>query len=157
MKCVYRFISSILICQLAGIIGSLFTISSVNSWYFELSKPILNPPAWVFGPVWITLYFLMGISLFIIWNKEISSPEKKNALLLFFVQLFLNASWSLVFFGLHQLLLSVIVIIILWLLIFITIILFAKLSRSAALLLFPYLIWVSFAAYLNISIYLLNK
>lgn len=157
MKSIYRFISSILLCQLAGIIGSIFTLSSVNSWYFDLNKPLLNPPGWVFGPVWITLYFLMGISLFLIWNNENNSSFKKNALILFLIHLIFNASWSIVFFGLHQILLSVIVIIILWLLIFLIIIHFAKISRTASLLLFPYLIWVSFAIYLNVSIYLINK
>lgn len=156
MKSVYRFISSILICQFAGIIASIFTISSVNQWYFDLNKPLLNPPAWVFGPVWITLYFLMGISLFIVWNKDIVLSVKKNALFIFLIQLVLNALWSIVFFGLHQIFLSVIVIIALWIFIFITIIFFCKISRTASLLLFPYLIWVSFASYLNISICLLN-
>lgn len=157
MKKLVKLVVSIVVCQLAGIIGSIFTLSSVNSWYFELNKPLLNPPGWVFGPVWITLYFLMGISLFIIWNKEIIPSVKKNAVIIFLVQLVLNALWSVVFFGMHQILLSVIVIIALWLLIFITIILFGKISKTASLLLFPYLIWVSFASYLNVSIYLLNK
>ncbi len=151
-----KFVVSIIICQLAGVIGSVFTVNNIASWYLDLNKPLLNPPNWVFGPVWITLYFLMGISLFLVWKKGLTSRFNRNAFILFIIQLVFNASWSIVFFGMHQLLLSVFVIIILWLLIFINIVQFGKISRSAAYLLMPYILWVSFASYLNISIYILN-
>ncbi len=157
MKKLIKFVISILICQLAGVIGSLFTVPNINSWYINLSKPLLSPPNWVFGPVWITLYLLMGISLFIIWNKGLNDTFRKNAFYLFIIQLVFNSLWSIVFFGMHQLLLSVVVIIMLWLLIFINIVHFGKISKTAGLLLIPYLLWVSFATYLNISIYLLNR
>ncbi|HWA07716.1 MAG TPA: TspO/MBR family protein [Ignavibacteria bacterium] len=151
-----KFVVSIIICQLAGVIGSVFTVNNIASWYLDLNKPLLNPPNWVFGPVWITLYFLMGISLFLVWKKGLNSRFNRNAFILFIIQLVFNASWSIVFFGMHQLLLSVFVIIILWLLIFINIVQFGKISRSAAYLLMPYILWVSFASYLNIAIYILN-
>jgi tryptophan-rich sensory protein len=157
MKKLIKLVSSILICQLAGIIGSLFTVPNINSWFIDLNKPLLNPPNWVFGPVWITLYVLMGISLFIVWSKGLTDTFRKNAFSLFIIQLVFNSLWSIVFFGMHQLLLSVIVIIMLWLLIFVNIVHFGKISKAAAYLLIPYILWVSFASYLNISIYLLNR
>lgn len=156
MKKLIKLVSSILICQLAGIIGSFFTVSNISGWYIDLNKPLLNPPNWVFGPVWITLYFLMGIALFLVWNKGLDKPFNRNAFILFIIQLVFNSLWSIVFFGLHQLLISVFVIIILWLLIFINIVQFGKISEAAAYLLLPYILWVSFASYLNIAIYILN-
>lgn len=151
-----KFVVSIVICQLAGVIGSVFTVNNIASWYLDLNKPLLNPPNWVFGPVWITLYFLMGIALFLVWNKGLHTRFNKNAFLLFLVQLVFNSLWSIVFFGLHQLLFSVFVIVLLWLLIFINIVQFGKISKTAAYLLIPYILWVSFASYLNIAIYILN-
>lgn len=157
MKKLIKFVLSILFCQLAGIIGSIFTVPNINTWFIDLNKPLLNPPNWVFGPVWITLYILMGISLFIVWNKGLTDTFRKNAFSLFIIQLVFNSLWSIVFFGMHQLLLSVAVIIMLWLLIFVNIVHFGKISKAAAYLLIPYILWVSFASYLNISIYLLNR
>lgn len=157
MKKLVKLVVSIVVCQLAGVIGSIFTVSNITSWYIDLSKPILNPPGWVFGPVWITLYFLMGIALFLVWNKGLDSPFNRNAFILFIVQLVFNAMWSIVFFGMHQLLISVFVIVILWLLIFVNIVQFGKISKPAAYLLLPYILWVSFASYLNIAIYILNS
>jgi len=157
MKKIIKLVVSIVVCQLAGVIGSIFTVSNITSWYIDLSKPILNPPGWVFGPVWITLYFLMGIALFLVWNKGLEIQFNRNAFILFIVQLVFNAIWSIVFFGMHQLLISVFVIIILWLLIFVNIVQFGKISKPAAYLLLPYIVWVSFASYLNIAIYILNS
>jgi benzodiazapine receptor len=157
MKKIIKLVVSIVVCQLAGVIGSIFTVSNITSWYIDLNKPILNPPSWVFGPVWITLYFLMGIALFFVWNKGLDSPFNRNAFILFIVQLVFNAMWSIVFFGMHQLLISVFVIVILWLLIFVNIVQFGKISKPAAYLLLPYILWVSFASYLNIAIYILNS
>ena len=156
MKILLKLIFSIIICQLAGVIGSFFTVSNITSWYIDLNKPLLNPPNWVFGPVWITLYFLMGIALFLVWNKGLQSRFNRNAIILFMVQLLLNSLWSIVFFGLHQLLFSIFVIVLLWLLIFINIVQFGRISKTAAYLLVPYILWVSFASYLNIAIYILN-
>ena len=134
MKKILKLVVSILVCQLAGVIGSIFTVSNITGWYIDLNKPILNPPSWVFGPVWITLYFLMGIALFLVWNKGLNLSFNRNAFILFIVQLVFNAMWSIVFFGMHQLLISVFVIVILWLLIFVNIVQFGKISKPAAYL-----------------------
>ncbi|MEO8514819.1 MAG: TspO/MBR family protein [Ignavibacteria bacterium] len=152
-----KLITSIIICQLAGFIGTIFTVDSISNWYNYLSKPSLNPPNWIFGPVWITLYTLMGISLYLVWIKGLGVQRNKNAFMLFLVQLVFNSLWSIVFFGLHQILPAVIVIVVLWLLIFACIFSFKPISQPAAYLLIPYLFWVSFASYLNISIYILNR
>ncbi|HEY4521900.1 MAG TPA: TspO/MBR family protein [Candidatus Paceibacterota bacterium] len=144
----------------AGAIGSFFTAPAVQSnWYLELIKPAFNPPSWVFGPVWTTLYILMGISLFLIWKinpSEARPGERRRAVILFFIQLVLNVFWSIIFFGLHSLGGAFIEIVFLWLAILATIIAFAKISKSAAWLLAPYILWVSFAVYLNFAIWLLN-
>jgi translocator protein len=154
MKDFFKLVVAIVLCQLAGIIGSVFTISSISSWYAELSKPFFSPPNWVFFPVWISLYLLMGISLYLVWKK--GWKENKKALSFFGIQLFLNALWSPIFFGLKNPLLAFIEIIFLWLAILLTIIHFYKVSKPAAYLLIPYILWVSFAALLNFFIFLLN-
>jgi translocator protein len=150
----FKFIPSIVICQLAGIIGSFFTVSSVSTWYVTLNKPFFNPPHWLFGPVWITLYLLMGISLYLIWNND--GKDSKSALIVFSIQLGLNTLWSLLFFGLKNPLLAFIEIILLWLFIVLTILFFYQKSKTASFLLIPYLLWVSFASVLNFSIFYLN-
>jgi translocator protein len=146
---------AIIVCLSAGFIGSFFTITSIGSWYSTLNKPIFNPPNWLFGPVWTFLYFLMGISLYLIWQNK--NKTKKTALTYFFIQLALNTLWSILFFGLQTPLLAFVEIIILWAAIFLTIRYSYKISKTAAYLLIPYLLWVSFAAILNLSIYLLNR
>lgn len=151
MKDFLRLIGFILLCQAAGIIGSIFTFNSVNTWYLTLEKPFFNPPSVVFGPVWTTLYFLMGISLFLVWGK------KKTDLRWFWLQLSLNTVWSIIFFGLKNPLFAFIIIIFLWISIFQTIKSFRKVSKKASYMLYPYIAWVSFAAILNLSIVLLNK
>lgn len=164
-----KLIISIVISEFAGIIGSVFTSTSVAGWYSGIIKPALNPPAWVFGPVWTTLYALMGISLFLIWSSydEASEDKKKRikiALILFGVQLALNTLWSIIFFGstsltingLNNIGIAFIEIILLWFAILATIVAFYKISKPAAWLLVPYILWVSFAVYLNLAIWLLN-
>lgn len=153
-----RLVLSIAVCSLAGIIGSFFTASSVSAWYPALSKPFFNPPSWVFGPVWTILYIIMGVSLYLVWNqKEKAKQDGKTAALSFFgIQLCLNSLWSVIFFGLKSPLFAFAEIILLWASIAFTIILFRKISKPAAWLLVPYILWVSFAAVLNFSIYLLN-
>jgi tryptophan-rich sensory protein len=146
--------ASILLCQLAGIIGSVFTASSVRSWYSTLEKPFFTPPNWLFGPAWITLYLLMGISLYIVW--EHARGSKTAALSAFAVQLVLNALWSILFFGLRMPLIAFIELAILWLAILSTLILFYRKSATAAYLLIPYLVWVTYAGALNLMIHLLN-
>lgn len=156
MKNVLKFAACILVCQLAGVIGSIFTVNSIPTWYAGLNKPVLNPPNWIFGPVWLTLYVLMGISLFLILKNGLDMKANRNAFYLFAAQLFFNAIWSIIFFGLHQLFVSVMVIFVLWLLILSCILSFRKISAASSYLMFPYLLWVSFAAYLNVSFLLLN-
>lgn len=151
-----KLIIAIVISELAGIIGSVFTTSSVSGWYAGIIKPTFNPPAWVFGPVWTMLFVLMGIASFVIWKKGLERRDVKIALCIFIGQLVLNTLWSIIFFGLHSPGGAFIEIIFLWLTILLTIFVFAKISRVAAWLLIPYVLWVSFAMYLNYSIWMLN-
>lgn len=151
MKKILQLCGFIFLCELAGIVGSIFTFSSVATWYPTLIKPFFNPPAYVFGPVWTTLYAMMGISLFLVWKN------KKVKLKWFWIQLALNSLWSIVFFGLTNPVLAVIVILFLWFSIYKTIVLFMKINKLSAYLLYPYLAWVSFATLLNISIAILNR
>ncbi|CAN5307121.1 tryptophan-rich sensory protein [soil metagenome] len=154
----FKLIISIGLCFLAGGLGTLFTISAIPNWYQYLNKPFFSPPNWLFGPVWSILYLLMGISLFIIWNKNTKSILiKKHALVLFGTQLFLNAIWTPIFFGLKNLPVALFVIIFMWYFIYQTIKAFAKLDKTASYLLYPYLAWVSFATLLNLSVALLNR
>jgi tryptophan-rich sensory protein len=153
---ILKLVASIVLCQLAGLIGSIFTTPAIPTWYDSLRKPFFNPPNWIFGPVWVSLYVLMGISLFVIWQRKENNPQAKKGLVLFFAQLILNAFWSVAFFGLKSPFLGLINIILLWLAIFSTIQYFSKISKIAALLLLPYLLWVSFAGVLNFSLWILN-
>ena len=180
----FKLIVAVSISGLAGIIGSVFTMSAIQSdWYAALAKPAFNPPAWVFGPVWAVLYFLMGVSAWLVWkgmdyrlrgndnrgsvdgrkNDEVGKRESeeyrksKIALIIFDIQLVLNVFWSVIFFGLRNPGGAFVEIIFLWLAIIATIILFAKISRPAAWLLIPYIMWVSFAGYLNFSIWQFSR
>lgn len=154
MKRLPKLILAIAICQLAGIIGFVFTQDSTGTWYQTINKPTFTPPAEIFGPVWITLYTMMGISLFLVWNKK--SRHKKKAITLFSIQLALNALWSILFFGLHAPWLAFANIILLWAFILAAMIQFYKISKPAAYLNLPYILWVSFAVVLNLAIALLN-
>jgi len=156
MKNAYKLIISIVICELAGIIGSVFTTPSIAGWYATLARPDLAPPNWVFGPVWTTLYALMGIAAFLVWRKGLGRRDVKIALGIFVGQLILNTLWSIIFFGLHSLDGALIEIIFLWLAILAAIVSFTKISKPATWLLAPYILWVSFACYLNLMFWLLN-
>jgi translocator protein len=134
----------------------MFTIEAIPAWYSSLNKPSFTPPDWLFGPVWIILYLLMGVSLFIIWKEELKNKEVRTAFLIFILQLIFNAVWSIIFFGAHSIAGGLVVIVILWILILVTILKFMKISRIAGILLIPYLLWVSFAMVLNFSIFNLN-
>ncbi len=157
MKNLLKLIVCIVICQLAGVIGSIFTMDNISTWYPTLNKPPLQPPNWIFGPVWISLYIMMGISLFLVIKNGFNIPGVKAATAIFAVQLVLNSIWSIVFFGMHELLISVVIIAALWIFILLTMLKFKPISLTAAVLLLPYLLWVSFASYLNSAIYVLNK
>jgi translocator protein len=144
----------ILLCEAAGILGGLATYSSVKTWYPTLQKPFLNPPAWIFGPVWTILYFLMGIA---VWRIHQSSNQTKHsAILVFFVHLALNTAWSFLFFGLRSPLYGFIGILVLLAAIIFTMFKFSKISKSAFWLMLPYLLWVSFATYLSFNLWRLN-
>jgi tryptophan-rich sensory protein len=153
---ILKFIVAIVVPQLAGFIGAFFTMSAIPVWYAGLAKPFLSPPAWIFGPVWTTLFLLMGIAAFLIWRKGLEYAGVKTALAIFFFQLVLNTLWSIIFFGLKNPGVAFIEIVIMWLAILATIISFYKISKPAAYLLIPYLLWVSFASYLNYAIWMLN-
>ena len=152
-----KLIISIIVCQAAGVIGSFFTRSSVDSWYSTINKPAFTPPGWLFAPVWITLYLMMGISLYLVWQKSAEAKQfSRKAMLFFAIQLLLNTLWSILFFGLHSPLLGSIEIALLWLFILLTMIEFRKIAKTAFWLLVPYFLWVSFASVLTFSIWKLN-
>lgn len=146
----------VLISQLAGIIGSIFTSPAIPNWYAMLNKPVFNPPSWIFGPVWVSLYTLMGIAAWLVWKNWSKSSLAKIAVVLFFIHLVFNSLWSILFFGLQNPLLAFVEIIFLWILILILIFLFYKIDKRAAYLMVPYLLWVSFATVLNFYIWRLN-
>jgi tryptophan-rich sensory protein len=151
-----KLIVSILLAEGVGIAGALFTAPAIPTWYAGLHKPALNPPMWVFGPVWTTLYLLMGIAAFLVWRRIGERPEVKAALVIYALQLLLNAIWSPGFFALHAPGAALVIISLLWVAIVATIWKFYPISRAASYLLIPYLLWVSFASYLNFSIWRLN-
>ena len=155
-KDIIKLVISIVACQCAGLIGSVFTTPAIPTWYATLQKPFFNPPNWLFAPAWVTLYLLMGIAAFLVWRKGLEQKEVKSALVIFLVQLVLNALWSVVFFGLKSPLYGMVVIVALWVVILLTILRFFKLSTAAGALLLPYILWVSFASVLNIAIWVLN-
>ena len=156
MKDYFKLFISILICELAGILGTPFTMSAIPEWYSTLNKPFFSPPNWLFGPVWTLLYLMMGISFYLIWKQNWKTKELKTAGLYFFAQLFLNFIWSPVFFGLRNPVLGLVVIVALWFVLLVTMKKFYSLSRNAFYLLVPYLVWVSFATALNFAIVVLN-
>jgi benzodiazapine receptor len=154
---VLKLFIGVVLCLGAGLIGSLFTMPSIPTWYTFLEKPSFNPPDWLFSPVWTALYILMGIAFAIIWRRYKILKGAGFAMIIFLVQLLFNVFWSIAFFGLHSPLLGLIDIIILLIFIIITVISFARVSYLGAFLLIPYLLWVSFATILNTAIYILNK
>lgn len=156
MKDLFKLAGSIVGCELVGFLGTPFTIAAIPTWYATLNKPFFSPPNWIFGPVWTTLYFLMGVSLYLILKKGWQKKAVKKAVLFFLVQLGLNFSWSPIFFGLKAPLLALIIIVALWVLIVLTMKKFYPLSKLAFYLLVPYLLWVSFATVLNAAIVVLN-
>ncbi len=151
-----RLIISLILPQLAGAAGALFTAPAIPTWYAALQKPAFSPPNWLFGPVWLILYLLMGIAVYLIWQKITENDKVKTALWLFWLHLFFNAAWSPVFFGLKNPGLALINIFIIWIFIILLLIKFWKINKLSSYLLVPYLLWVSFATLLNYSIWQLN-
>lgn len=158
MNKVTKILSVVVTCLVIGYFSGIVTQSAITTWYPTLIKPSFNPPNWIFAPVWSTLYIMMGIAAGLVWDRiDLESELVKKALVVFAIQLALNALWSYLFFGLHNPMLAGIEIVILWLMIFETYTQFYKINKIAAYLLLPYLAWVSFAMVLNISIWWLNK
>jgi len=154
---IWKLVVSIIACLAAGAIGSIFTRQAIPTWYATLEKPAFNPPNWLFAPVWTLLYLLMGVAAFLVWRKGLENRQVRIALIVFLVQLVLNALWSVAFFGLESPLFGVVVIAALWVAILFTVLKFYRISLAASVLMWPYLLWVTFAAVLNVSIWLLNR
>lgn len=152
-----KFILAVAIPLLVGGTSGFFTVTGIESWYQTIQKPAWNPPNYIFGPVWTTLYALMGIPLFLVWKSTGPQAIKKTAILLFAVQLVFNFFWSIIFFKLQQPGWAFLEMIGLWLFILLTILAFSKVDKIAAWLLVPYISWVSFAAILNYTIWKLNS
>jgi benzodiazapine receptor len=153
---IVKLIVSIVACEGAGGIGAIFTTPSIPNWYKGLKKPAFTPPNSVFGPIWITLYLLMGIAVFLVWREGLGQEGVTVAFIVFWVQLVLNILWSVVFFRLKSLLVGMVVILLLWIAILVSIALFFGVSPIAGGLLIPYIIWVSIAANLNVQVWKLN-
>lgn len=150
-----KLIISIALPVAVGALSSFFTVTGEGSWYQTISKPSWNPPGWIFGPVWTTLYILMGIAFFLVWRSP-ESKARKMAMLLFGIQLLFNFFWSFIFFDQQLIGLALVEIAVLWIFILLSIFAFARVNKTAAWLLVPYISWVSFAAILNYTIWKLN-
>lgn len=156
MNDVVKLVIAIVVSELAGIIGGVATASSVSTWYVALRKPPFTPPSWVFGPVWTTLYAMMGVAAWLVWRMGLEKPTVRTALTIFLVQLALNTLWSLIFFGLRAPGWAFLEIIFLWSAIVLTTVRFFRLSIVAGALMLPYIAWVSFASVLNYYLWRLN-
>ena len=156
MKKFLKLFAAIVICELVGLISTPFTISAIPTWYATLNKPSFSPPNWIFAPVWTLLYFMMGVSAYLVWKEGLKKKSVKKALFYFIFQLTCNFLWSFLFFYLRSPLLAFADIVLLWILIVLTMIKFYKISKAASYLLLPYLLWVSFASILNLFIVILN-
>jgi len=149
---------AVLGCELVGASGSVFTAMGLGAWYGSLARPALAPSNWVFGPVWTTLFALLGVAVWLVWRRlgDVDRRTARLAVGTFVAQFVLNLAWSAVFFGARSLVGGLLVIVALWLAIVATAVAFARVDRRAAALLFPYLGWVGFAAYLNYAFWALN-
>jgi len=154
---IIKLIVSIVACEGAGGIGAIFTTPAIPTWYARLKKPTFTPPNSVFGPIWITLYLLMGIAVFLVWREGLGQEGVTIAFVIFWVQLVLNILWSVIFFGFKSLFGGMVMILLLWIAILINIITFFGVSPLAGWLLIPYIIWVSIAANLNVQVWKLNR
>ncbi len=155
-KKLFRIGIAVLVCGLIGFLSSIATQTSVSTWYAALNKPSFTPPNWIFGPIWILLYIMMGIAAGIVWSKGFYHKWVKTALYHFGFQLLLNAAWSIFFFGLQNPLIALLDIIALFILLLFTIKWFTVVNSTAAYLLIPYVVWVAFATALNFGIWQLN-
>ncbi|MFB6081147.1 MAG: TspO/MBR family protein [Haloferacaceae archaeon] len=156
---VVTLIGAVLACELVGASGSVFTARGLASWYDTLVRPAIAPPNWVFGPVWTALFALLGVAVWLVWRRADEAALARRvriAVGVFVLQYAVNVAWSAAFFGLRSILGGLVVVVVLWLLVAVTVRAFAVVDRRAALLLVPYLAWVSFAAYLNYRFWVLN-
>lgn len=156
MKTWMKLIISVAIPVTVGIISGFFTVPEIDTWYQTIKKPDWQPPKWLFGPVWTTLYIMMGIAFYLVWKKPVEPSKKRMAVTLWIIQLVLNFFWSFVFFRQHQIDWALGEIVILWAFILLTIFAFARLNKVAAWLLVPYISWVTFAGILTYTIWELN-
>lgn len=147
---------SVLIPLLIGFVGSYFTAPAIPEWYAGLNKPSLNPPNWIFAPVWTILYIFMGVAFFLVWKESTETRRKIIAFAFFGAQLVLNLTWSIFFFGMKNPELALMNIVLLIIALVATMISFYKISKKTLYLLLPYLLWISFASYLNYQIIVLN-
>jgi translocator protein len=157
MSKILKLIISIAIPLVVGFTAGFFTTTGPGSWYQTIEKPSWNPPSWVFAPVWTTLYIMMGVALYLVWKEASNNNKKRPAIILFAVQLTLNFFWSFIFFTLEQPGWAFAEIVFLWLSVAATIFSFAAINKLAAWLLVSYISWVSFAAMLNYTIWIMNK
>ena len=137
----------------ASFIGRMATISLKEPWYSQLIKSDYNPPDWVFAPVWTTLYLMMTLAIWFYWH---SKNREMNTVYIYFIHIVFNTTWSIVFFGLHQILIALIVLMILVILIVILIFRFKRVNKVSTYLMIPYLLWSSYALFLNFNLYILN-
>jgi tryptophan-rich sensory protein len=156
MKNLSKFLICVIGCEAVGLLGVPASLKSIPAWYVYLNKPFFAPPNWIFGPVWTVLYFLIGLSVFLIWKKGTQKHKHKEAIQFFLAQLFLNAIWSPIFFGLRSPMLGFINIVAMWVCILFTLLRFKPISKAAFFLMLPYFFWVSFASLLNLAILVLN-
>lgn len=153
MRTVIALVISFVLVAAVAAFGGLF---GPGAWYAQLAKPPWTPPSWLFGPAWTLLYILMAIAAWLIWKAD-DFRSVRLPLLFYAVQLILNALWSLVFFGLHRIGLAFIDIVALWAAILVTVVLFRRVRVPAAVLMIPYLAWVTFAGFLNFTLWRLNR
>jgi len=148
---------AVLLVEIVGASGAVFTAQGLGAWYASLERPAVAPPNWVFGPVWTALFASMGGAVWLVWRRIEAAPgPARLALGVFAAQFVFNLAWSAVFFGMREIGAGLAVIGVLWALIVATIWAFDRVDRRAAILLVPYLLWVTFAAYLNYQFWVLN-
>ena len=151
----------LLLCYAVAAIGAYSTTPAIPTWYADLTKPSFNPPNWIFAPVWTALYALMALAAWLIWRtptepQTLQDSARLDALIAFYIQLVLNFLWTPIFFHYHQILVAAVIILLLWLAILLTIVLFWRVRPLAGVLLMPYIAWVTFATALNLAILRLN-
>jgi translocator protein len=153
---IFKLLISIIICQGAGIIGSIFTAGALSGWFSELNHPSFTPANWLYPPIWITVHLLIAIAAFLIWWRGLHIKPVRVAMILFIIQLVLSVVWVFVLFGLQYILFGLIAVVVLWVMLLLTIIQFYKVSTAAGNLMIPYIVWITFAVILNGALYLLN-